>query len=105
MDAILSMSMASLLVGLAARVFIPWFAKRRKDPANAKWSWPFVWPQLLSFGILILLLPLLVKELDRIADVPAQAAWLIGWAAGDIGRKTYKALASESDEPGDEPDA
>ena len=86
----------SLLIGLAARVFVPWLAVRQADPGNAKWSFhPFVWPQLLSFAILFLLLPLLVADLDMITEIPVQAAWLLGWGAGDIGRKTYKTLASE----------
>ena len=85
----------SLLVGLLGRVFVPWLAVRQQDPENAKWSWKFVWPQLLSFAILFLLLPLLVADLEMIIDIPVQAAWLLGWGAGDIGRKTYKALANE----------
>ena len=86
----------SLLVGLAGRVFIPWLAIRQQDPENAAWSWPYVWPQLMAFVILFLLIPLLVADLEAVSSIPAQAAWLIGWAAGDIGRKTYKALADES---------
>jgi len=99
MEAVLNFSMGSLFVGLIARILVPWLAKRRADPANAKWSWKFVWPQLLSFGIIIILIPLLVGDLNAIANMPYQAAWLVGWGAADIGRKTWKAMASESDEP------
>ena len=84
-----------LLVGLLGRVFIPWLAVRQQDPENAQWAWPYVWPQLLSFGILFLLLPLLVADLEAVSQIPYQAAWLVGWGAGDIGRKSYKVLASE----------
>lgn len=90
------MALVSLLIGLAARVFVPWLAARRLDPENAGWDWKFVWPQLLGFGIIVLLLPLLISDLSVVLEMPAQAAWLVGWGAADIGRKTYKALAGES---------
>ena len=97
METVLTMGMGSLLVGLLARVLVPWLAKRREDPEGAQWSWRFVWPMMLSFGILLLLVPLLVGELETVAQMPAQAAWLVGWGAADIGRKTYKTLVKESD--------
>jgi len=84
-----------LFIGLLGRVFIPWLSVRQQDPENAKWSWKYVWPQLLSFAILFLLLPLLISDLEAVSDIPFQAAWLLGWGAGDVGRKTYKALIEE----------
>jgi hypothetical protein len=85
----------SLFAGLFMRVAIPWLAKRQQDPENAKWDWVYVWPQLLSFGLVALLLPLTIQDLASVSDIPAQAAWILGWGAADIGRKTYKALANE----------
>lgn len=85
----------SLVFGLLMRVFIPWLAKRQVDPENAKWNWKYVWPQLLSFGLVFLLVPLTVADIGAVGDIPAQAAWVLGWGAGDIGRKTYKTLAQE----------
>jgi hypothetical protein len=90
--------LAALIVGLLARIFIPWLAVRRRDPEAAKWDWNQVWPQILSFVMIVLLLPLLVSDLRMIWDMEPQAAWLVGWATGDIGRKTYKALAKEGGE-------
>ena len=90
-------SWISLGVGVLARVFVPWLAKRRQDPENAKWTWKFVWPQLLSVVLIFLLLPLVVSDLQSVGGLPWQAAWLAGWAAADIGRETYKALATEED--------
>lgn len=87
----------SLFAGLLLRIFIPWLAKRQMDPENAQWDWKYVWPQLLSVGIVALLLPLTIADLGSIAEIPAQAAWVLGWGAADIGRKTYKALANDED--------
>lgn len=87
----------SMTVGVMARVFVPWLAKRREEPEEAKWSWKFVWPQLVSVGLIFLLLPLLLGDLSEMGGLPWQAAWLAGWAAADIGRETYKALAKEED--------
>ena len=87
----------SLVIGVLARVFVPWLAKRREAPQEAKWQWPYVWPQLLSVGLIFLLLPLVVSDIGAVGKLPYQAAWLAGWAAADIGRDTYKALAKEED--------
>ncbi len=87
----------SMAVGVLARVFVPWLAKRREEPDMFKWSWKFVWPQFVSVGLIFLLLPLLIGDLSKMGGLPWQAAWLAGWAAADIGRETYKALAKEED--------
>ena len=84
-----------LLIGLLGRVFIPWLVVRQQDPENAQWAWKYVWPQALSFVILFLMLPLLIADLEAVSQIPFQAAWLMGWGAGDIGRKSYKVLASD----------
>ena len=87
----------SMVLGVLARVFVPWLAKRREKPEEAKWSWNFVWPQLVSVALIFLLLPLLIGDLSGLGGLPWQAGWLAGWAAADIGRETYKALAKEED--------
>ena len=87
----------SLAVGVLARIFVPWLAKRRENPEQAQWKWTFVWPQLISVVLIFLLLPLLIGDLVGLGGLPWQAAWLAGWAAADIGRETYKALAKEED--------
>lgn len=85
----------SLLFGLAARVFIPWLIARRDNPEQAKWDWKYVWPQLLAFGIVLIVLPLVVADLDKIFSMQWQAAWLLGWGAADLGRKVAKNFQSE----------
>ena len=87
----------SLFAGLSLRVFIPWLAKRQQDPENAQWDMKYVWPQVLSVVLVGLLLPLTIADLGSVADIPVQAAWILGWGAADIGRKTYKTLANEED--------
>ena len=87
----------SLGIGVLARIFVPWLAKRREAPEKAQWNWKFVWPQLVSVALIFLLLPLLIGDLGIVSSLPFQAAWLAGWAAADIGRETYKALAKEED--------
>jgi hypothetical protein len=87
----------SMILGVVARVFVPWLARRRENPEAAKWNWTFVWPQFLSVGLIFLLLPLLIGDLAEMGGLPWQAAWLAGWAAADIGRETYKALAKEEE--------
>ena len=82
-------------LGVVARVFVPWLAKRREQPESAKWAWPYVWPQLISVVLILLLLPVVVSDMSIVSSLPFPAAWLAGWAAADIGRETYKALAKE----------
>lgn len=75
-----------LALGLVSRIFVPWLKARSDDPENAKWSWRYVWPQLIAVVIAGLLLPLVVSDLAGIGEMAFGAAWLIGWAAADIGR-------------------
>ena len=85
----------SLFVGLLARVFVPWLAKRRLDPGKYAWQWKLLWPQLLAFVLIMMVLPLVIGDLEAIAVFGPQAAWLIGWGAADIGSQTYKAFAKD----------
>lgn len=87
----------SLVLGVLARIFVPWLAKRRENPEKAQWAWKFVWPQVIAVVIIFLLLPLLISDLAAMGGLPWQVTWLAGWAAADIGRETYKALAKEED--------
>jgi hypothetical protein len=73
-------------LGLLSRVFVPWLNERRNNPDKAQWSWRYVWPQLIAFGVAVLVLPLVVTDLESIAGMSFGPAWLIGWAAADVGR-------------------
>ena len=74
-----------LLLGAVARIFLPFLIARRDDP-SLSWEWRFVWPQLLSLGIFVLLLPLLVDDLANVGELDAQYAWLVGYGAASFGR-------------------
>ena len=74
-----------LLLGAVARIFLPFLIARRDDP-SLSWEWRYVWPQLLSLGIFVLLLPLLVDDLANVGELDAQYAWLVGYGAASFGR-------------------
>ena len=97
MDFALVLPWVSLVVGVIARIFVPWLAKRQAAPDSAKWAWKFVWPQLLSVVLIFLVLPIVVKDLLVVSTLPAQIAWLLGWGAASLGRQTYKTLAREDE--------
>ena len=74
-----------LLLGAVARIFLPFLIARRDDP-SLSWEWKYVWPQLLSLGIFVLLLSLLVDDLANVGELDAQYAWLVGYGAASFGR-------------------
>lgn len=82
---------AALFLGLAARVFIPFLVERKNNP-EMPWEWRFVWPQLVSFGLIVLVLPLVLDAVEEVAEMSWQVAWLAGWAAADVGRQIIKAF-------------
>ena len=88
---------AAFFVGVVSRIFVPWLAKRRKNPEEAQWGWRYVWPQLLSVLLVILVLPLAVQDLDAIVSMQWAMAWLAGWGAADVGREIYKGLPDEEE--------
>jgi hypothetical protein len=52
-----------LLLGILSRVFLPWLISRRNAAHTGQplpWSWRYVWPQLVSVGVVVLLLPFLL---------------------------------------------
>jgi hypothetical protein len=85
-----------LFLGIVSRVFLPWLISRRNAAAaggqSLPWSWRFVWPQLVSVGVVVLLLPFLLSNLANIAELEYTAAYLAGWAAADLGREADKLL-------------
>jgi hypothetical protein len=84
-------SWSLLTVGVLARIVVPFLMERRENP-SLSWDWKYVWPQIISFVIIALMLPVIVPNLESIADLDYQAAFLVGWAAGDIGNVGRKFL-------------
>ncbi len=80
-----------LTVGLLARIIVPFLIERRENPGLG-WDMKYVWPQVISFTIIALMLPVIIPNLESIADLDYQAAFLVGWAAGDIGNISRKFL-------------
>ena len=79
------LSLASLLAGIAARIFIPWLQARRNDP-SLSWAWRYVWPEVLGFVIVVLGLPMLVPDLQNVVlSLGWQAAWVVGVGAAEAG--------------------
>ena len=86
-----------LFLGIASRILVPWLIARRDDP-SLSWQWRYFWPQLVSFLVIALMLPVLISNLATISDLELQAAYLIGWAAADIGntgRKFYEGVSRD----------
>lgn len=80
-----------LTVGTLARVIVPFLIERRENP-QLGWDMKYVWPQIISFVIIALMLPVIVPNLESISSLDLQAAFLVGWAAGDIGNMGRKFL-------------
>jgi hypothetical protein len=78
-----------LFLGAIARIFLPFLIARRDDP-SLSWDWQYVWPQVLSVLIFILILPLLVDDLAGVGDLDWQFAWLVGYGAASFGRLSAK---------------
>lgn len=88
------LSWVGLFLGLASRIFVPFLAARQKEP-TLSWDWRYVWPQLLMFALVVLVLPLLLDDLSVINELPFQVAWIAGWGAADVGREIIKAFDSD----------
>ena len=80
-----------LTVGLLARIVVPFLIERRENPTLG-WDMKYIWPQVISFWIIALMLPVIIPNLESIAVLDLQAAFLVGWAAGDIGNVSRKFL-------------
>ena len=75
-----------LLFGLVARVFLPYLVMHYDNPELA-WEWKYFYQQLLGFGIIVLVLPLVLDNLPGVNDLAFQVAFIAGWGSADIGRE------------------
>lgn len=77
-----------LLLGAVARIFLPFLMKLRNTP-DLSWTdfdMRYIWPQLISLVIFVLVLPVLVSDLAGIGGLALQEAFLIGYGAAAFGR-------------------
>jgi hypothetical protein len=81
--------------GVVSRIFIPWLNSRRVNPDEAKWSWRYVWPQLVAVLIVALGLPLVLTNVEGVGQLSFAPAYLIGWAVADVGRFVDKAVRKQ----------
>ena len=82
-----------LVTGIIARIVVPFLVERQKDPLLG-WDRKYILPQILGFVVIALMLPVIIPNLDSISDLNLQAAFLSGWAGGDIGNVGRKFLTS-----------
>lgn len=84
-----------LFLGILSRIFVPWLISRRNASLRGRplpWTWRYVWPQLVSVGVVVLLLPLLLSNMQSLTELEYTAAYLAGWAAADLGREADKLI-------------
>lgn len=76
-----------VLIGIAARVFVPWLSARQAAPNDPelKWNWNQLWPQLIAVLINVLILPLTIPDFSALQGGSYQVLFLAGWGAADIG--------------------
>lgn len=72
-------------LGALAKLFVPWLLKRYRDPdaEDSAWNWRYFWPQLVAFGIVMLVAPILSPDIETVTMMPPVGAYLAGWGLGD----------------------
>lgn len=78
-------------LGAIARVFVPWLIKRVREPDSpeSKWNWRYLWPQLVTVLVLLLVAPLVAGDLDKTLALAPVPAYLSGWAIADLGKTIF----------------
>ncbi len=77
------------LLGVVARVFVPWLIVRSKDPANGKWSWKYFWPQLIAVLVLLLVAPIVAPDIEEVGQLSVVPAYILGWGTADLGKTLF----------------
>ncbi len=83
------LAFGGFVLGVLARVMVPWLVKRYRNPDNAKWSWRYVWPQALGFFILLLVTPLVANDVEAVNTMKPVMAYLAGWGVADLGKTLF----------------
>ena len=76
-----------LSLGVIARVVVPWLVARANDPENPElgWDWKYVWPQLITVIVNLIILPITVPDFTALEGASFQILFLAGWGASDLG--------------------
>lgn len=81
----------SFALGILARIILPFLEARYNDP-DLPFAKKYLRGPALMVLMVILVLPILVDDIGAIANTYWQGAWLIGWAAADLGRFADKGI-------------
>lgn len=78
-------------LGVLARVFVPWLIVRIKKPDDpeSKWSWRYIWPQLVAVLVLLLVAPILMDDPEALTDMRPVMAYIVGWGTADLGKTLF----------------
>ena len=79
---------ALFALGVLSRIFVPWLVARKQDP-TLSWSWRYIWPQLVTAIVVVMVLPL-IFDLAAVANMALPAAYIAGGGAADVGRTLDK---------------
>lgn len=82
-------ALAVFLLGVVARVFVPWLIARVKDPANSQWSIKYVWPQLVAVLVLLLVAPIVAPDIEEVGQLSIVPAYILGWGTADLGKTLF----------------
>lgn len=79
------------LAGVGARILVPWLLVRyqKPDDPESKWSWRYIWPQLIAVLILILVAPILMDDPEALTEMRPVMAYIVGWGTADIGKTLF----------------
>ncbi len=80
-----------LIAGVLARVVVPWLIVRykRPDDPESKWTWRYVWPQIIAFVVLLLVVPILMDDPEALTDMRPVTIYIVGWGTADIGKTIF----------------
>ena len=77
--------------GVFARVLVPWLIVRYKNPDDpeSKWSWRYIWPQLIAVAVLLLVAPILMDDPEALTEMRPVLIYIAGWGTADIGKTIF----------------
>ena len=79
------------LAGVLARVFVPWLIVRykRPDDPDSKWTWRYIFPQLIAVVVLLLVAPILMDDPEALTEMRPVMVYILGWGTADIGKTIF----------------
>lgn len=85
----------ALVFGILTRAVAPYLIelyKANKNGEKLSWNWTYLRGQLILSGIVFLLLPYLIDDVAKVAEMTLQQAWAEGFAVAHAGRLLDKIL-------------